>query len=78
MGCATSTCRRAAGASMQRFGCSVTEASALCAATPAAVPGERRKGRLAAGTAADLVLFDAELNVRATVVDGAIAYQSSS
>ena len=62
---------------VQRFGLSITEASTLCSATPAAVLGERRKGHLAAGMDADLVLLDAELNVRATVVGGILGRQSS-
>ena len=61
----------------RRSGCSIGEASALCSATPAAVLGARRKGHLAAGMAADLVLLDAELNVQATVVRGIVGQQSS-
>ena len=62
---------------VQRFGRSIGEASTLCSATPAAVLGERRKGHLAAGMDADLVLLDADLNVRATVVGGILGRQSS-
>jgi N-acetylglucosamine-6-phosphate deacetylase len=60
---------------VQRFGRSIGEASALCSATPAAVLHEPRKGLLAAGMDADLVLLDEGLNVRATVVGGILGYQ---
>lgn len=59
---------------VRRFGRSIGDASALCSRTPARVLGERRKGYLAAGMDADVVVLDAELNVRATVVGGALLY----
>lgn len=59
---------------VQHFGRSIGEASVLCSATPAAVLGARRKGHLAAGMDADLLLLDAALNVQATVVGGNLTY----
>jgi N-acetylglucosamine-6-phosphate deacetylase len=55
---------------VRRFGRSVAEASALCSRTPARVLGERRKGYLAAGMDADIVILDAAFAVRATIVGG--------
>jgi N-acetylglucosamine-6-phosphate deacetylase len=59
-----------------RFGRSIPEASVLCSRTPARVLGERRKGYLAAGMDADVVVIDAGFNLRATIVGGALAYQA--
>ena len=61
---------------VRRFGRSIPEASALCSRTPARVLGERGKGYLAAGMDADVVVIDAGLNVRATIVSGVLAYEA--
>ena len=44
-------------------------------ATPARLLGDPDRGRLAPGTRADLVLLDADLQVRLTVVGGVVAYR---
>jgi N-acetylglucosamine-6-phosphate deacetylase len=61
---------------VQRFGRSIPEASVLCSRTPARVLGERTKGYLSAGTDADIVVVDAALHVRATVVGGLLSYEA--
>jgi N-acetylglucosamine-6-phosphate deacetylase len=40
------------------------------------VLGERHKGYIAAGMDADIVVLDASLNVRATIVGGMLAYEA--
>jgi N-acetylglucosamine-6-phosphate deacetylase len=57
-------------------GCSVADAIATVTATPAGLLGLAAKGRVAVGADADLVLLDEALNVVATVVAGAVAYDS--
>jgi N-acetylglucosamine-6-phosphate deacetylase len=61
---------------VRRFGRSIADASTLCSRTPARVLGERRKGYLAAGMDADVVVLDADLKLRATVVGGALLYHA--
>lgn len=57
------------------LGIDLRTAFKLCSANPARVAGaEPRKGRLAAGMDADVVLLDEELRVRATVCRGELAY----
>ena len=51
------------------FGKSVAEASRLCSANPARLMG-LNAGTLAAGQDADLIIVDADLNLKATVVAG--------
>lgn len=59
---------------VQRFGRSLIEASVLCSRTPARVLGLHRKGHLAAGMDADIVILTPDLNVRTTIVGGEILY----
>jgi N-acetylglucosamine-6-phosphate deacetylase len=42
--------------------------------TPARLLGDPDRGRLAPGARADVVLLDADLNVRMTVVGGVVAF----
>jgi N-acetylglucosamine-6-phosphate deacetylase len=59
-----------------KFGQSVPQASRLCSGTPARVLGLQRKGYLAVGMDADIVILDRELNLKMTIVQGQIAYQA--
>ena len=57
---------------IRKFGRSIGEASILCSRTPARVLGLRKKGYLAVGMDADVVLLDDDLQLRATIVGGEI------
>ncbi len=57
-------------------GCSLAEALAMAAATPARVLGLARKGRLAPGCDADLVVFDEALAVKHTFVGGQLLFEA--
>lgn len=56
-------------------GLSVERAIALASAVPARVLGERRLGRITPGACADLVVLDAELRVRLTMIRGAVKFR---
>lgn len=56
-------------------GCSVAEALRMASATPAALLGLNKKGRIAPGCDADLVVLDGALHVEATLVGGELAYR---
>jgi N-acetylglucosamine-6-phosphate deacetylase len=58
---------------VRMFGRSLREASILCSRNAARLLG-LRKGYLAAGMDADLILLDAELDLAATVVGGELAF----
>jgi N-acetylglucosamine-6-phosphate deacetylase len=58
--------------------CSVPDAVRTVTATPAAVLGLRDRGRLQAGSRADLVVLDAALEVEAVVVGGVTAWTAAA
>jgi len=55
--------------------CSVGEAITMAAATPARLLGLERKGRIAPGCDADVVILDDALHVTHTLVAGQVVYQ---
>ena len=59
-----------------RFGvCTLAEAVQMASLTPARILGiSERKGQIAPGYEADLVVLDADLQVKLTIVGGQIAY----
>jgi N-acetylglucosamine-6-phosphate deacetylase len=59
-------------------GQSAAKAIGLASTVPARVLGERRLGRISAGACADLVVLDAELRVRLTMIRGAVKFQRPS
>jgi N-acetylglucosamine-6-phosphate deacetylase len=56
-------------------GCTPAEALRMASATPAALLGLERQGRIAPGCDADLVLLDGALRVQATLVRGEVVYR---
>jgi len=55
------------------------DAIKMAATTPARIMGEQdRMGSLTVGKAADVVLFDENINVSLTIIDGQIAYSKPS
>jgi N-acetylglucosamine-6-phosphate deacetylase len=61
---------------VRQVGLSPSEASRLCAITPAAALGLHDRGAIAKGAVADLVVLDRELAVRQTYVAGQLAYSA--
>jgi N-acetylglucosamine-6-phosphate deacetylase len=59
-------------------GMSVSRAIGLASAVPARVLGERRLGRIVTGGCADLVVLDADLRVRLTMIRGAVRFRRAS
>jgi N-acetylglucosamine-6-phosphate deacetylase len=57
-----------------KFGRSIPEASALCSRTAARLLNLGSKGYLAAGMDADVILLDQELQLKATIIGGTLAY----
>jgi N-acetylglucosamine-6-phosphate deacetylase len=55
---------------VRTFGRTVAEASRLCSRTPAGIIGLHRKGFLAPGMDADVIVLDAALQLRAVLVGG--------
>jgi N-acetylglucosamine-6-phosphate deacetylase len=58
-----------------KFGKSIVEASILCSRTPAQVLGLERKGYLALGMDADVILLDKSLELKTTILAGEVLYQ---
>jgi N-acetylglucosamine-6-phosphate deacetylase len=53
------------------------EAVRMASETPARILGiDTKKGTIALGKDADLVIFDQEINVRTTIINGAITYDA--
>lgn len=60
---------------VQIAGCSITDAVRMISENPARIMGiSDRKGSLKAGMDADLVIFDENINVRNTIIEGKIVY----
>ena len=59
-------------------GMTAARAIGLASATPARVLGERRLGRIAGGACADIVVLDAELRPRLTMIRGVVKFQRAS
>jgi N-acetylglucosamine-6-phosphate deacetylase len=55
---------------VRQVGMSLVDAAWICATTPARQLGLSEGGALAAGALADLVVFDADLNVQGTYLAG--------
>jgi N-acetylglucosamine-6-phosphate deacetylase len=62
---------------VKKFGRSIPQASVLCSRTPARVIGLKSKGHLAAGMDADMILLDASLALRATLIGGTVAWKAA-
>jgi N-acetylglucosamine-6-phosphate deacetylase len=60
---------------MRITGCGASAATAAASSTPARLLGRAELGSLDAGTPADLVLLDVDLQVVVTVVGGVVAYR---
>lgn len=60
---------------VQMAGVSLEDAVRMISKTPARIMGlEHRKGALVAGKDADLVIFDKDINIRHTIVNGKLVY----
>lgn len=59
-------------------GCSLTEALATATTTPARLLNLSDRGRLAPGCRADLVVLDADTQVRQTLIDGKVVYPTTA
>jgi len=57
---------------VRMLGKSVEEASRLCARTPAGILGLSTKGRLAEGMDADIIILDADLELRSVILGGSV------
>ncbi len=57
-------------------GCSLADAVNMASRTPAKVLGLNRKGRIAAGCDADIVILDKDLNVQKTFVAGKLVFEN--
>lgn len=61
---------------VQIAGCSITDAVRMISENPAKIMGiSDRKGSLKAGMDADVVIFDEDINVRNTIIEGKIVYR---
>lgn len=61
---------------VRMFGRSIPEACALCALTPARLLGLQRKGLIAAGMDADVIVVDRDLALRATIAAGQVLHEA--
>jgi N-acetylglucosamine-6-phosphate deacetylase len=59
-------------------GCSVADAIEAASLKPARILGLKNKGHLDAGSDADFILLNADLEVQATFIQGQLAWKSSS
>ena len=59
-------------------GMTVVRAISLASAVPARVLGESRLGRISEGSCADLVILDADLHVRLTMIRGVVKFRRPS
>lgn len=59
-------------------GMNLAKALGLASSVPARVLGERRLGRIAVGACADLVIVDADAQVRLTMIRGAVKFRQPS
>ena len=58
-------------------GASLPDAVKMASLTPARILGiDRRKGSIDRGKDADIVVFDDEINIRLTMVNGSIVYEA--
>jgi N-acetylglucosamine-6-phosphate deacetylase len=69
------TLDRAVGNLIEWTGCEAAQAIAAATATPAAILDEDRRGVIAPGARADLVLLTSEMRVMATLVDGRVVFE---
>jgi N-acetylglucosamine-6-phosphate deacetylase len=58
------------------FGRSIAEACRLCSATPARLLGLHGKGSIAAAMDADIIIVDRDLQLKKTIVGGAVTYEA--
>lgn len=56
-------------------GATLADAVKMASETPAAIMGETSTGNLAVGLAADIVIFDEDIDVKRTIADGKTVYQ---
>ncbi len=56
-------------------GATLADAVKMASETPASIMGETSTGRLAVGLAADIVIFDEDIDVKRTIADGKTVYQ---
>jgi N-acetylglucosamine-6-phosphate deacetylase len=61
---------------VRMFGRSIPDACRLCALTPARLVGLHRKGLLAVGMDADVVVLDSNLALRATIATGQVLHEA--
>lgn len=59
-------------------GVSLQDAITMMAATPARIMGAHQKGQLKAGMDADVVIFDDNINIHKTIVEGRIVYDCNN